>query len=276
MESTPPATLGVMDSHEQTRPTTPSSLFEGIGVALVTLFDEHGDLLAEATAEHAARLVDLGVNGVLVAGSTGEASALTDDERVELVRQVRAALPAHIPVFVGTGQPSARAAVITSMRAVDNGADALLVLSPPRSSDSRPYYEAIAAACPSTPILAYHFPAVSSPGIEVDTLCSLPVAGCKDSSGDAARLLDEVQRFHGALYVGNPVLLALAGILAIQGAILAVANLDPALCHRAIKGDAEAQIAVAGLQQLTAAGFPRVIKQELHKRFGTATGARLG
>jgi hypothetical protein len=72
------------------------------------------------------------------------------------------------------------------------------------------------------------------------------------------------------------VLLALAGILSIQGAILAVANLDPALCHRAIKGDAEAQIAVAGLQQHTAAGFPRVIKQELHNRFGTATGARLG
>jgi hypothetical protein len=72
------------------------------------------------------------------------------------------------------------------------------------------------------------------------------------------------------------VLLALAGILAIQGAILAVANLDPALCLRAIKGDAEAQIEVAALQQLTGAGFPRVIKQELHDRFGTATGVRLG
>lgn len=265
-----------MDSNQRTSQVATSSLFRGIGVALATLFDDDGNLLADATAEHAARLVNLGVDGVLVAGSTGEASALSDEERIELVLKVRAAIPAQIPVFAGTGQPSARAALHTSKQAVDNGADAILVLSPPRSPDPRPYYEAIATACPTTPILAYHFPAVSSPGIDVDILCSLPVVGCKDSSGDAARLLDEADRFQGALYVGNPVLLALAGILNIQGAILAVANFDPALCHRALKGDAEAQIEVANLQRLTGARFPHALKQELHKRFGSPAGVRLG
>ncbi|WP_298208474.1 dihydrodipicolinate synthase family protein [Ferrimicrobium sp.] len=252
------------------------ALFGGIGVALVTLFDDQGELLVEATAEHGAHLVDLGVTGVLVAGTTGEASALDDDERASLIRKLRATLPSHIPVFAGTGQPSARAAILTSKRAVDSGADALLVLSPPRSLDPRPYYEAIVKACPTTPILAYHFPAASAPGLRVDTLCELPVVGSKDSSGDASRLLDEVQRFGGALYVGNPVLLALAGLLNVQGAILAVANLDPALCHLALRGDAQAQLAIAELHRATATGFPKAIKRELHLRFGTPTGVRLG
>ncbi|MGH9286064.1 MAG: dihydrodipicolinate synthase family protein, partial [Acidimicrobiales bacterium] len=50
--------------------------FRGVGVALVTLFDERGGLDAGATADHAARLVELGVAAVVVAGSTGEAAAL--------------------------------------------------------------------------------------------------------------------------------------------------------------------------------------------------------
>lgn len=260
------------DSHEAHQ----DPLFGGIGVALVTLFDDEGELLVEATAEHGAHLVELGVTGVLVTGTTGEASALDDDERAHLIHELRSTLPPSIPIFAGTGQPSARAAVLTSKRAVDSGADALLVLSPPRSLDPRPYYEAILDACPTTPILAYHFPAASAPGLTVDTLCSLPVVGSKDSSGDASRLLDEVQRFHGALYVGNPVLLALAGLLSIQGAILAVANLDPALCHLALNGDAQAQLAIAELHRATATGFPKAIKHELHLRFGTPTGVRLG
>ncbi|WP_298347439.1 dihydrodipicolinate synthase family protein [Ferrimicrobium sp.] len=251
-------------------------LFRGIGVALVTLFDDAGELDLKATVEHGARLVELGVTGILVAGTTGEASALDDNERARLIRELRAILPSSIPVFAGTGQPSARAAVHTSKRAIDSGADALLVLSPPRSLDPRPYYEAIAEACPTAPILAYHFPAASSPGLSVDALCSLPVIGVKDSSGDASRLLEEVRRFEGALYVGNPVLLALAGLLAINGAILAVANLDPALCRLALAGDAQAQLAIAELHRVTATGFPKAIKHELHLRFGTPTGVRLG
>ena len=61
-------------------------LWSGTAVALATLFDDDGGLAADATAQHAARLVEAGIRAVLVNGSTGEAAALTDDERVELVR----------------------------------------------------------------------------------------------------------------------------------------------------------------------------------------------
>ena len=67
-------------------------MFEGVGVALVTLFDGDGSLDTAATAEHAARLVELGVRGVVVAGSTGEAAALDAAERVDLLQAVRKAV----------------------------------------------------------------------------------------------------------------------------------------------------------------------------------------
>ena len=64
-------------------------LFTGVGVALVTLFDDDGELDAKATAEHAATLVELGLRAVVVAGSTGEAASLTEAERSALLEEVR-------------------------------------------------------------------------------------------------------------------------------------------------------------------------------------------
>ncbi|MDQ3979569.1 MAG: dihydrodipicolinate synthase family protein, partial [Actinomycetota bacterium] len=143
-----------------------SAPFTGVGVALVTLFDDDGDLDAAATAEHAARLVELGVRAVVVAGSTGEAASLSPEERVELLAAVRAALhpSAGVPVIAGTGAPSARQAVALTAAACEHGADAVLALSPPGAADPGPYYDAVAKAAGATPVLAYHWPALSPPG----------------------------------------------------------------------------------------------------------------
>src|SRR5262245_35040636 len=120
--------------------------FTGVGVALVSLFDRAGELDAGATAEHAVRLVDAGVQGVVVAGSTGEASSLDPDERARLLAAVREAVGGRVPVLAGTGAPSARQAVALSQQAAAGGADALLVLSPPGTDDPRPYYDAVTRA----------------------------------------------------------------------------------------------------------------------------------
>src|SRR3954467_5363445 len=93
------------------------ALFTGVGVALVTLFDDDGSLAAKPTGELAARLVDLGPTAVLVAGATGGASALTPGERGEPLGAVRDALPAGVPVIAGTGGPTGRQAAALSERA---------------------------------------------------------------------------------------------------------------------------------------------------------------
>src|SRR4051794_22883749 len=194
------------------------TLFTGVGVALVTLFSEDGDLQAKATADHAAQLADLGVRAVLVAGTTGEASALSAEERDDLVGAVRAALPSGVPVIAGTGAPTGRQAAVLTERAFGAGADAVLALSPPGVADLRRYYDLVAASA-AGPVLAYHFPGASAPGIPVDVLADLPVARLKDSSGDAARLLHEREVFAGDLWTGAARLLSLSGAVGAAGGL---------------------------------------------------------
>ena len=143
-----------------------------------------------------------------------------------------------MPVLAGTGAASARQAVVLSKRAEDDGADALLVLSPPGALDPRPYYERVTAAV-GVPVLAYHYPKASMPGVPVDVLRELPVAGLKDSTGDAERLLIEADELPTGLYTGHPTLIHLAGAIGCSGAILALANVDPEGCLRAWKPAAE-------------------------------------
>jgi 4-hydroxy-tetrahydrodipicolinate synthase len=193
-------------------------LFSGVGVALATLFDEGGEVDAKATAAHAATLANLGVRAVVVAGSTGEAAALTAEERISLLTEVRRAVPEGVPVIAGTGAPSARQAATLTRDARDAGADAVLALCPPRSTDPRPYYEAVAEAAGDLPALAYHFPQTAPPGIPVEALGDLPVQGLKDSSADPERLLAELEVFQRPLWVGAAVLLLMAGSLATAGA----------------------------------------------------------
>ena len=257
-------------------PAAPA-VFEGVGVALLTLFGDDAEIDVAATAEHAARLVDLGVRGVVVAGTTGEAAALSREERAALLGAVRAAVPAGAAAVVaGTGAPSARQAVTHTTAAVGGGADAVLALSPPGTYDPRSYYEQVAEAAGATPVLAYHYPAVSPPGIPVAALADLPVSGCKDSSGDADRLLETLDTWLHPLYAGSSALLPLAGPLGCAGAILALANAEPERCAAAFAGDAGAQRALAAAHRESLVAFPAGIKRLTARRFGTSTVTRMG
>lgn len=253
-----------------------SAPFTGVGVALVTLFDPDGEVDVDATATHAVRLVDAGVRAVVVAGSTGEAAALDADERVALVSGVRAAVDGAVPVLAGTGAPSARQAVELTRRSREAGADGHLVLSPPRVADPGGYYREVVAVAGAVPVLAYHFPAVSPPGIALDLLPGLGVDGIKDSSGDPERLLTEVTMDAGAVYTGASALLVQAGAVGCTGAILALANLEPERCTEAFAGDGDAQRALAEPNRRVKRDFPRGLKGLLAERHGTSTVTRIG
>jgi len=252
------------------------TLFSGVGVALVTLFDDGGALDAPATGRLAAQLADLGVRAVLVAGTTGEAATLSPDERSALIRAVRSGLPDGVPVLAGTGAPGGRQAAELTERAFDVGADAVLALSPPGVADPRPYYDRVAKAAAGRPLLAYHFPSASSPGVPVEQLAELPVTGLKDSSGDPSRLLHELEVFGGDLYTGSAALLTMAGAVGAAGALLALANAQPELCAAAFAGDGAAQLRLAARERAATEGFPAGIKRMVAERFGVSAVARVG
>jgi 4-hydroxy-tetrahydrodipicolinate synthase len=244
-------------------------------VALITLFHDDGSLDAPSTATLAAKLVGAGVAAVVVSGSTGEAASLDIEERSRLLRAIRAEVTS-VPVIAGTGAPSTRQAVAYTERAVGEGANAVLVLSPPGSSDPRAYYESVAKRAGDAPVLAYHYPSVSAPGIPVDVLPDLPVSGCKDSSGDAQRLLETLTTWDGPLYTGSSSLLSFAGPIGCSGAILALANAEPELCISAFSGDIDAQRRLAPAHFAAHRAFPSGIKALTSRRFATSTARRMG
>lgn len=247
-------------------------MFTGVGVALVTLFHDDRSLDAAGTADLAARLVDAGVRAVLVAGTTGEADTLDDDERRRLLDAVRARV--DVVVLAGTGGAWAGQAARRTAAARDGGADAALVLSPRRVPDPAPYFAEVAAAAGDLPLLAYHFPAVSAPGIPVETLPSLPVVGTKDSSGDPERLLRTLTSWDGLVFPGAATLLSYAGPLGCPGAILALANARPELCDQAFTGDPDAQRALLPDHLTAQRDFPTGIKTLTATRWGTSAVTR--
>jgi 4-hydroxy-tetrahydrodipicolinate synthase len=252
------------------------ALWTGPAVALVTLFDDDGDVAHRETAEHAARLVAAGVRAVLVAGSTGEAAALTDGERTDLVAAVREACPG-VPVVAGAsgewwGQAAARTAAV-----VIAGADAVLVAPPRRGGSPLEYFARVADAAAGVPVLAYHYPGVVGGEVPVEALATLPLAGIKDSTGHPGRLAEEVDLdWPGAVYTGSAALLGYARWLGAAGAIVAAANVLPELCLAAWHGDADAQREVLRVERAYRPVFPAGIKAAVAERFGTPTGRRLG
>lgn len=254
---------------------TPGTLFRGVGVALVTLFDAGGEVDAVSTGKLAAGLAGRGMAAVLVNGTTGEAGTLTGAERTALIEAVRAAVPDPVPVIAGTGAPSLRQAGALTRAAVTAGADAVLTWCPPRCADLAGYFAAIGEAAAGRPVLAYHNPFIACADIPVDGLAGLPVSGVKDSSGSPDRLLDELSRYPGDTYAGSAGYLALAGPMGAAGALLALANLAPEACIRAWGGDAAAQRDLAARHLAVRTGGPAELKRMLAGADGTSPVSRI-
>ena len=142
----------------------------------------------------------------------------------------------------------------------------MLAYPPPGCADLTGFFGAVVAAAASRPVLAYHVPWISAPGVPVDALPALPIAGIKDSSGSADRLLDELANYDGATYVGSSALLALAGPMGGAGAILALANVEPEACCRAFAGDAAEQRSLAPIHLEVKEGGPAALKRILSRR----------
>ena len=156
--------------------------------AMVTPFDEDGSVNYQAAQRLARQLCDDGSDGVIVAGTTGESPTLSDDEKVELVRQVREAIPDK-NVVAGTGTYDTRHSVRLSARAMAAGADALLCVVPyynkPPQEGMYQHFREIAGA---GPVIMYNIQGRTGINMTAATTlrcAELPdVIGVKEASGD--------------------------------------------------------------------------------------------
>jgi 4-hydroxy-tetrahydrodipicolinate synthase len=130
--------------------------------AIVTPFDERSRVNEEAFVALMRHLGENGSDGFVVAGTTGEASTMTDEEHLRLIELAVAERPAGKTIVAGTGTNDTREAVFLTERATALGVDATLVVTPyynkPNPAGVAAHFEAIAGAVPEMPLIAYNIP----------------------------------------------------------------------------------------------------------------------
>ncbi len=184
--------------------------FGRVITAMVTPFDHDLRLDLDAAGSLAKWLADNGSDGIVVAGSTGEGSALSDGEKLDLYRVVKESV--SVPVIAATGTSDTAHTVHLTKEAVRLGVDGLLVVTPyynrPSQAGLLNHFRTVAAAAGDTPILLYDIPIRTGRKVDAATiieLSSVPnIVGVKDAAGNpaesvrwAARTPDDFELYSG-------------------------------------------------------------------------------
>jgi 4-hydroxy-tetrahydrodipicolinate synthase len=173
--------------------------------AMVTPFDDAGAVNEEAFVALMRHLAANGSDGFVVAGTTGEASTLSDTEHLGLIELAVRERPPGKSIVAGTGTNDTRHTVQLTERACELGVDASLVVTPyynkPSRLGLRRHYEAVAKAS-SEPILLYNIPGRTATNMPPDLLAELAridrVEGVKQANADELAPIDGL-----ALYAGD-------------------------------------------------------------------------
>lgn len=167
----------------------------GVYTALVTPFDENGELDMQAYTTLIDMQLDGGVAGLVVVGTTGESATLSDGERDRLIEAAVAQADGKIPVVVGTGSYNTETAVRLTKRAQALGADGCLVVTPyynkPTQAGLVQYFESVAKST-SLPIILYSIPGRCGVEIAIDTAAELSdienIIAIKEAGGSVERV----------------------------------------------------------------------------------------
>jgi 4-hydroxy-tetrahydrodipicolinate synthase len=163
--------------------------------AMVTPFDRDLAVDYDRAAELAARLLAAGSEGLVVTGTTGETPTLTDEEKLRLFREVKAAAGAA-PVLAGSGSNDTAHSVHLSAGASKTGVDALLLVGPYYNKPSQEgyfqHFRTVAAAT-ELPVVLYNIPGRTGSNITAETTLRLAeavpnIVGVKEGSGDPEQI----------------------------------------------------------------------------------------
>ena len=225
----------------------------GLITALATPFDEAGALDLGAWRRLLEWQLAAGVEGVVVAGSTGEAAMLADEEYDVLLRTAVQVVAGRVPVLAGTGHPGTARTIAQTRRAAAAGADVALVVVPPYVRPTQAgllaHYRAVAEQG-GLPVMLYNVPGRSAADLSPETVAELAtharIVGIKEAVSDPARIAALVALRGPAFSVlgGDDATAARAMLAGADGLVSVGANAAPAsyrrLCDLARGGDAAA------------------------------------
>ena len=239
------------------------AIFKGAGVAIVTPMYEDGtvnyDKLSEILEEQIANKTD----AIIICGTTGEASTLSHEEHLDVIKYTVEKVAKRIPVIAGTGSNCTETAIYLSQEAEKSGADGLLVVTPYYNKATQKglikHYTMIAESV-SIPIIMYNVPGRTGCALSPETITYLVknvenIVGIKEASGNISHVAKVMSLMNGEpidLYSGNDdqivPILSLGGI----GVISVLSNVAPEQTHNIVASYLEGNVAESCRLQLEA------------------------
>ncbi|MBR5595906.1 MAG: 4-hydroxy-tetrahydrodipicolinate synthase [Lachnospiraceae bacterium] len=230
------------------------AVFTGAGVAIVTPFKENGEVNYEEFAKQIELQIAGETDAIIVCGTTGEASTLSHEEHLDVIRYCVKVVNGRLPVVAGTGSNCTETAVYLSQEAEKAGADGLLVVTPYyNKATQKGLYEhfKIVADSVKIPVILYNIPGRTG-GVNIlpETVVRLcteveNIVGVKDATGNISQVAKMMALADGKvdLYSGNDdqivPILSLGG----KGVISVLSNIAPKqthdICAKYFEGDVE-------------------------------------
>lgn len=178
-----------------------NTIFTGAGIAIITPFNKDGSINYDRLGEMIDYQIENGTDAIIICGTTGEASTMTDEEHLECIRYAVERTAKRVPVIAGTGSNDTKYAVELSKEAEALGADALLLVTPYYNKTTQKglimHFTTIADAV-NIPIVLYNIPGRTGMAIEISTVKELAkhknIVAIKEASGNisyCAKLIAE-------------------------------------------------------------------------------------
>lgn len=236
------------------------AIFTGAGVALITPMNEDGSVnyekLRELLGFHVANKTD----AIIICGTTGEASTLSDEEHLECIRFACEVINKRIPVIAGTGSNCTQSAIELSKEAEKSGVDGLLLVTPyynkATQNGLKAHYKAIAKEV-NVPIILYNVPSRTgtrlAPQTVVDLCHEVPnIVGVKDATGDISEVAELMSLAKGTVdvYSGNDDQIVPVLSLGGKGVISVLSNILPKETHDMVASYLEGDVAKSCEMQL--------------------------
>ena len=236
------------------------AIFTGAGVALITPMNEDGSVNYEKLREllefHVANKTD----AIIICGTTGEASTLSDEEHLECIRFACEVINKRIPVIAGTGSNCTQSAIELSKEAEKSGVDGLLLVTPyynkATQNGLKAHYKAIAKEV-NVPIILYNVPSRTGTRLAPQTVVDLchevsNIVGVKDATGDISEVAELMSLAKGTVdvYSGNDDQIVPVLSLGGKGVISVLSNILPKETHDMVASYLEGDVVKSCEMQL--------------------------
>lgn len=216
------------------------TIFTGAGIAIITPFNADGSINYDCLGEMIDYQIDNGTDAIIICGTTGEASTMSDEEHLDCIKFAVKHTEGRVPVIAGTGSNDTKYAIELSKEAEAAGVDGLLVVTPYYNKTSQrgliAHFTAIADAV-NIPLILYNIPGRTGMSIEISTMKVLAqhknIVAVKEASGNisyAAKLIAECGNDID-VYSGNDDIIVPMMSLGAKGVISVLSHVIPKETH---------------------------------------------